>query len=131
MFGREIYNPYITPTFGINPTFNIPANQTLANGLLRGNVGRGATGLLSRLRSNINWSGIITNTGKTLDVINRAIPIVKQAGPMFNNMKTMFKLASAFKDESGTNQKEVKDSSKKEVSKEEEKNYNEEPVFFI
>lgn len=131
MFGREFYNPYITPTFGINPTFNIPTNQTLANGLLRGNVGRGATGLLSRLRSGINWSGIITNTGKTLDVINRAIPIVKQAGPMFNNMKTMFKLASAFKDESGTNQKEVKDSSKKEVSKEEEKNYNEEPVFFI
>lgn len=114
MFGRGNYMPYNMPYQGgffrmpsysqtINP--NLLTNPTLARGLARGsgglmsNLGRSG-GLFSRLRNGINWSGFLNNAGRTLDVINRAIPVVKQAGPMFNNMKTMFRLASAFKDES-------------------------------
>lgn len=56
-------------------------------------------GLLSRLGlRNINFGNILTNTSKTLNVINQAIPVVKQVGPMFNNMKSMLKVASLFND---------------------------------
>lgn len=68
------------------------------------NASRGL-GLFSRIGSGlsafrgINWGGLITNTSKTLNVVNQAIPLVRQVGPMFNNVKSMMKLASAFKDE--------------------------------
>lgn len=56
-------------------------------------------GLLSKLGlRNINFGNILTNTSKTLNVINQAIPIVKQVGPMFNNMKSILKVASLFND---------------------------------
>lgn len=67
-------------------------------------AGRGL-GLFSRLGSGlsafkgINWGGLITNTSKTLNVVNQAIPLVRQVGPMFNNVKSMMRLASVFKDE--------------------------------
>lgn len=62
-------------------------------------------GLFSRLGSSmhalrgINWGGLITNASKTLNVVNQAIPLVRQVGPMVNNMKSMLKIASIFKDE--------------------------------
>ncbi|MCI7241126.1 MAG: YqfQ family protein [Bacilli bacterium] len=56
-------------------------------------------GLLSKLGlRNINFGNILTNTSKTLNVINQAIPVVKQVGPMFNNMKSILKVASLFND---------------------------------
>ena len=48
---------------------------------------------------NVNWGGLITNTSKTLNVVNQAIPLVRQVGPMVNNMKSMLRVASIFKDE--------------------------------
>ena len=62
-------------------------------------------GLFSRLSNSmrsikgINWGGLITNTSKTLNVVNQAIPLVRQVGPMVNNMKSMLRIASIFKDE--------------------------------
>lgn len=47
----------------------------------------------------INWGGLINNTSKTLGIINQTIPLVRQVGPMVGNMRSMMKLASAFKDE--------------------------------
>ena len=67
-------------------------------------IGRGIN-LFQRLGNGIhalrgiNWSGIINNTSKTLGVINQAIPVVKQVGPMMNNVRSMLKIASVFKDE--------------------------------
>lgn len=56
-------------------------------------------GLLSKLGlRNIDFGNILTNTSKTLNVINQAIPVVKQVGPMFNNMKSILKVASLFND---------------------------------
>ena len=34
-----------------------------------------------------------------MGVINQTIPLVKQVGPVMNNMKSMLRVASAFKDE--------------------------------
>lgn len=66
--------------------YNIIPNETIK------------TGLFSRLfRNGINWSSILTNTQKTLNIINQTIPVIKQAKPVINNAKTMFKVMNEFK----------------------------------
>ena len=57
----------------------------------------GGGGLLKSIFGKISWSGILTGTGRTLNVINQAIPVVKQVTPMINNTKTMFKVMNEFK----------------------------------
>jgi len=56
------------------------------------------TGLFSKiLKNGINWSSFLSNTQKTLNIINQTIPVIKQMGPVINNTKTMFKLMNEFK----------------------------------
>lgn len=53
-------------------------------------------GLFSRLSSAtkaFNFSSFLDGTQKTLGVINQAIPIVYQVKPIFQNAKTMFRIA--------------------------------------
>lgn len=60
---------------------------------------RGNIGLFSRITSSLrsfNWSGFLNGANKTLNVINQSIPLVRQAGPMLNNMKSMLRIARAF-----------------------------------
>lgn len=79
---------------------NIP--YTMGNMARVGTLARGSGGILAKLGltgKSINWGGLLNNASKTLGVVNQAIPLVKQAGPMFNNMKSMMRLASIFKDE--------------------------------
>ena len=92
-------------------------------------------GLLSRIfRNGINWSTILTNTQKTLNIVNQTIPVIKQVGPMVNNAKTMFKVMNEFK-KVNTPKKEIKNETKKTTKNQiiEEKNtqtnYNN-PTFF-
>ena len=47
-------------------------------------------------KKTINWSGLLSNTQKTLNIVNQAIPIVYQIKPMVNNAKTIFKVANEF-----------------------------------
>ena len=47
-------------------------------------------------KKSINWSGILSNTQKTLNIVNQAIPIVYQIKPIVNNARTMFKVANEF-----------------------------------
>lgn len=55
-------------------------------------------GLFSRLfGGNLSFGNILSGTQKTLNIVNQAIPIVKQAGPVLNNAKTMFKVMNEFK----------------------------------
>lgn len=54
-------------------------------------------GGLKSLFGNIKWGSILSGTQKTLNVINQAIPIIKQAGPVINNAKTMFRVMNEFK----------------------------------
>ena len=46
-------------------------------------------------RTGINWAGLLSNTQKTLNIVNQAIPLVYQVKPIFNNAKTMFRVVSA------------------------------------
>lgn len=54
-------------------------------------------GLLSL--SKINWGSLLSNTQKTLGIINQTIPIIYQIKPIISNAKTMFKIASTLKEE--------------------------------
>ena len=55
------------------------------------------TGIFRNLFSNLNLSSIINGTQKTLNIVNQTIPLIKQAGPVLNNAKTMFKVMNEFK----------------------------------
>ena len=100
-------------------------------------------GLLSKLGlRNINFGNILTNTSKTLNVINQAIPVVKQVGPMFNNMKSILKVASLFNDattpsNNNNNNNSINNKVNNETSGERNENtitnnsYSNSPNFFI
>ena len=61
----------------------------------------------------INWSNILNNTQKTLNVINQAIPVYYQVKPIWSNAKTMFRMASALKDDNKDTNLEKKNTSEK------------------
>lgn len=46
-----------------------------------------------------NFSSFLGNAQKTLGIINQAIPIVYQVKPIWNNAKTMFRIAGALKED--------------------------------
>lgn len=78
------YNPYFsgisyTPSLG-----NIASTST-------------SRGLLSSLFGGGKLSSFINGTQKTLNIINQAIPIVKQMSPVMKNAKTMFRVMNEFK----------------------------------
>lgn len=64
----------------------------------------------------INWSNILNNTQKTLNVINQAIPVYYQIKPIWGNAKTMFRMVNA-----------IKEDDKIEIKKETSNG----PVFFL
>lgn len=97
-------------------------------------------GLFSRIFGGIkgfNWQGLLTNANKTLNVVNQTIPLVRQAGPMFNNMKSMLRLAKAFGNETTNkiNNNNNNVSSKEKQQKEENifitESSKESPNFFV
>lgn len=61
------------------------------------------TGLFSLLKGKLNWSSILNNTQKTLNIINQAIPVFYQIKPMWDNTKTIFKIIGAVKDDNTKN----------------------------
>lgn len=61
-------------------------------------VPRSSGGILSRLFGNgISFNSILNGTQKTLNIINQAIPVVKQVTPMFRNAKTIFNVMNEFR----------------------------------
>ena len=92
-------------------------------------------GLLSKIFKNgINWSTLLTNAQKTLNIVNQTIPVVKQMGPVVNNAKTMFKIMNEFKKVETPTEKNKK-TEKKEIiekqNKEQPKIINDNnPTFF-
>lgn len=113
MFNNPMYynNPYAFQNFG---------GSQIAN-----------KSLLSSLFSHrMNWSSILNNTQKTLNVINQAIPAYYQIKPIFSNAKTMLRMINALKDDekekaSSTNNETnniIEDNTKKDASG---------PIFFL
>ena len=67
----------------------------------------------------IKWTEFLDGTSKTLGVINQAIPIAYQVKPFINNAKTLFKIAN------------IMNSPTTNTNKEENKNTNNSPIFYI
>lgn len=65
-----------------------------------------------------NFSNFLNGASKTLNVVNQAIPIIKEVKPIFRNMGTVLKIVN------GLNQKEDTKITK-------ENNTNSGPNFFI
>ena len=83
--------------------------------------------ILPIARKTINWAGLLSNTQKTLNIVNQAIPIVYQVKPMINNAKTMFKIADALKDDKNSTIKQEE----KIVSQNVSSTSDNKPIFFI
>ena len=71
------YNPYF---FTANPMYS-------TNGIL---------GFLRNARG-LNLSTFLNGTQRTLNIINQAIPVIKQMSPVVRNAKTMFRVMNEFK----------------------------------
>ncbi|MBP3919937.1 MAG: hypothetical protein J6D28_00035 [Bacilli bacterium] len=92
------------------------------------------TGLLSGIFKNgINWGSILTNTQKTLNIINQTIPVIKQVKPVIGNAKTMFKVMNEFKKVQTPVTELKKNPVKQDTLKAEEKIIvsNNNPTFFL
>lgn len=57
-------------------------------------------GLFSGLKK-YNWNNFLNSTGRTLNVINQAIPIIYQVKPILNNAITMFRVMNAVRGSDG------------------------------
>jgi hypothetical protein len=77
----NFYNPYMN---------YIPYPQTTSPKCL-------IRGFLGRLRKGTSWTTILDNTQRTLGIVNQAIPLVKQTGPIIKNARTMFRVMNEFK----------------------------------
>ena len=99
--------------------FNNPMyynNPYMMNGMTPTKSMLGGLGL-----KKINWSNLLNNTQKTLNVINQAIPVYYQVKPIYNNAKTMFRMVNALKEDKPI------DNTSKEIKKETSTG----PVFFL
>ncbi len=87
--------------------------------------------LFSGLR-NLNFGEILNGAQKTLNVVNQAIPIFYQIRPLWNNTKTIFKIANAINDDDKkvVNNTAPKNEEKIQETKKSDVKYNE-PVFFL
>lgn len=101
MYGNNYFMPY-----GMN--YGMPLGMGLRGATIAPKAGiLGRLGGVTGAIKGINWGGLLNNASRTLGVINQAIPVVKQAGPMLNNMKSMMRLATAFKNETSPKNKNI------------------------
>ena len=109
-------NPYLHNNF-------FPYQQANPERLVR----RGLFSSFLSGTSKINWSNLLNNTQKTLNVINQAIPVYYQVKPIYNNAKTMFRMVSALKDDDTKIDKQKKTNK----AQSEKKDTSNGPVFFL
>ncbi len=102
-----MYNPY-----NFYPFINQIANPS---GIVKPSLFKSLT--------NIKWGNLLTNTQKTLNVINQAIPVYYQIKPVWQNIRSFGHIMSAFK--------ESDNDIKKEVEVPSTKNKTNLPTFFI
>ena len=84
--------PYMIPNIGMQTV--APAASGLANAANLGNAATASSA--SSLLSRINWSSILSNAQKTLNVVNQAIPLYYQVKPVFKNLRTLGKIGKEF-----------------------------------
>ena len=87
------------PNVGFNPysmgmgTMGRMAGMGGLGGL--GKAGGAASGIgkLGGLAKGVNWGGLFSGASKTLGFVNQAVPAFYQVKPIWNNMRTMFRVA--------------------------------------
>jgi hypothetical protein len=140
------------PRAGLGGLLGGAAPRAGLGGLLGGAAPRaGLGGILGGLtKSGINWGGLLTNTQKTLSIINQAIPVFYQVKPIWNNAKTMFRVmgemgkinnnrssndtqstSTTTVDSQSKNTNETKNEPKNETKNETKPAFVNEPQFFI
>ncbi|HIT22258.1 MAG TPA: hypothetical protein IAB56_04750 [Candidatus Scybalousia intestinigallinarum] len=78
----------------MNPgSFYNPYLYTASSPMFKASGGLFSKGLLK----GASWSSFLTTAGKTLNVINQAIPVFYQVRPIIQNAKTMFRVLGAVK----------------------------------
>ena len=120
------YNYYPYMNMSMNVPRGISVNPYMQGINSMGNTLKPRGGLFKGL-SNIKWGDVLSNTQKTLNVINQAIPVYYQIKPIFNNVKSLGRLVSAFNEDStpsNLNQNIINNSKEKE-------NSSNSPTFFI
>ena len=80
------------------------------------------------LLKNISWTNLLDGTGKTLGVINQAIPIVYQVKPLFGNFKTVMKILGGINSNDTSSEKE---NTIIEEKKEENSSNKNTPIFYL
>lgn len=116
-------NPY-----NYYPYMNIPRGMTM-NPYMQGNMAsltRPRPSIFKGL-SNIKWGDVLNNTQKTLNVINQAIPVYYQIKPIFNNVKSLGKLVSAFNEDDAPKNNSLSINNQPK----EKENSSNPPTFFI
>ena len=79
-----------------------------------------------KILKKFNWSNILSNTQKILNVANQAIPLYYQVKPIMNNLKTINKIGKEFKNINNNPKTNTK--VEKEIV---ENNTSEGPNFFL
>lgn len=79
----------------------------------------------------INWGNLLTNTQKSLGIINQAIPIVYQVKPIVNNAKTMFRIAGAMKDTDSSSSKHYDTNEQTQTQTPTNQFNDNKPIFYI
>ena len=98
----NFYNPYFFPYQTIPPR----------------------VGLFGNIIRRFNFTSLLNGAQKTLNTVNQIIPLVKEARPMVNNAKSMFRLMSEF------NRDDEKETKKVTSNKVTSNEYNNGPTFF-
>ena len=114
------FYPYMNSVNGFNAINGFPA----ATGIARTT----RPGLFQAFR-NIKWNSILTNTQKTLNVINQAIPVYYQIKPIASNLRSFGKIMNAFNSPDTTPSQTTTQEVTREVK--EKENQNGLPTFFI
>ncbi len=87
---------------------------------------------IGSLIKKINLSSILSNTQKTLNVVNQAIPLYYQVKPMFKNIKMLSKITSELVKSSNKNNIVNKSNINNKVNEiKEEKEFYPNPTFFL
>jgi len=123
---------YFMPMMRQNPMMyaNTMATRGSANYAFGGLLGR-----LGNTIKNINWKSFFGGVNKTLNVVNQTIPLVRQAKPMFDNVRSMILLTKTFRKE--TNNSNNYTVNKKNMPKIKDNSLNLDiqkqntPIFFI
>lgn len=123
------YYPYMNMA---SPTANIGRMSAFPGTINRG-ISQAPTlakGGLFKSLSGIKWSEVLSNTQKTLNVINQAIPVYYQIKPIFSNVKSFSRLLTAFNsNDENTQDNSINNNLNNNNQKKE--NSTNSPTFFI